>query len=226
MATTLVWPHQLLRPKDTQWSPSAAGYQGGRPFSGAAPQAVSFTGGGLWKAKLIDVALRTREQVNAWHALEGMLTGGVQSIVVPRCDRRHGPRPPVVGVPHDGGVTFDGGILYDGPPDFEATLFANAQLRATSIRIARSGGRPLIGGEHFSVNHGGDLGWRLYRVVALGEGNWVDIRPPLRAAVTAGATLNFTLPRCEMRLANPAGMELTLGLLKYGSPTVEFIEAF
>lgn len=225
MASNLVWPHNSLRPKDTQWSLSAAAYQGGRPFSGAAPQAVAFTGGPLWRTKLIDVALRTREQVNAWHALEGLLTGGVQTIVVPRCDRRHGPRPTVVGVPHDEDVPFDGDVLYDGLYDFSAVIVGAHALRSTTLHMEWAGGRPLTWGMHFSINHGGDIGWRLYRVVSV-DGGEVGIRPPLRAAVPDGTTPNFELPRCKMRLTNPAGMELTLELLKYGSPSVEFVEAF
>lgn len=232
MATDLIWPHEVFRSKNMQWSLSAAAYQGGRPFSGGAPQAVAFTGGGLWRAKLIDIALRTRDQINAWHAFEALLTGGATTIIVPRCDRRHGPMPPNIegGVPHSDGSSFGDGSLYYAP-GIIAYVAEDADLRATTLKIAMEGNRPLIGGEHFSIDHGGDVSWRLYRVVRVlnvsgGGVNTVEIRPPLRKAVDENDVVDFRLPRCVMRLADPEGMALTVEMLRRASPTVEFVETF
>jgi hypothetical protein len=229
MADPILWPHEMFRSADTVWSLNATSVSGGRPFSGATGQAVSFSGGGLWKAKFVDIRIRSREQVNAWHALEALLSGSVQTVIVPRCDRRHGPRTAAMSyVPHSDGSPFGDGSLYLSA-QINAETTQAADLRDTTLTISISGGRPLIGGEHFSIDHGGDVGWRMYRVARVwtesGE-TTIEMRPPARADIPAGTRLEWDLPRCTMRLADPNGMELTLQQLKRAQPSIEFREHF
>lgn len=230
MATDLIWAHEVLRPRDMMWSPTDSSIEGGRPWSGDAPQTVDFSGGGLWRADLIGVALRTREQINLWHALEGLLNGRTRTIVVPRCDRRHGPRLQNGGIsePFTDGTYFTDGTGF-ATDTFSHTLFEDAALRATSVRISRNGARALTGGEHFSINHGGAWGWRLYRVLrildASGGVSTVEIWPPLRDASDENMSVDFRLPRCTMRLAERNGMALTVEMKRRANPTVKFVEA-
>lgn len=206
----LLWPHHLLRPTDDAWTPWRAGLSGGQPFSGASAQAVSFDGGPLWRAELIDIALRMPEQINAWHAIEALIGGSTRRIVLPRCDRRFG-------------LFLQGA---SGP--ITATALAGAAVRATTVRLGLTNAAPMAAGVHFSIDHGGDLGWRLYRTVAVPSGapaGSVEIRPPLRAAIVIGQAVEFDLPRCVMRLLDPNSMKLTRQMLKRGRQTVAFLES-
>lgn len=85
--------------------------------------------------------------------------------------------------------------------------------------LAEDSGAALLGGEHFSIDHP-VKGWRLYRIGRVldvaGDVHTVEIEPPLRAAVTAGETAEFDLPRCVMTLA--------AGAAEAFEPTVEFTD--
>src|SRR4051812_13153350 len=65
---------------------------GGQTAGGTVPLA-RLDGGGLWKATLADIPIKTREQVLAWRALAAICDGGVAPIVVTKCDARFMPAP-------------------------------------------------------------------------------------------------------------------------------------
>lgn len=232
MAEFEVWPHRLLRPKTIGWSISGGSIDGGRPLGGGASQLAVFGGGGLFVARLSEIAIRTREAQMAWLALEAALDNGATPIVVSRCSMRTSPllRSGHGGVPHSDGTPFSDDTLYAGATVASVTT-QPAAFRATSLSFTLLGGRPLIGGEHFSINHP-TAGWRIYRVfrivslapVAGGFSYSVQFRCPLREAVDAGVTIEWDLPRCLMRLADPDGMALDEELLKFASPSVSFVE--
>jgi hypothetical protein len=79
-------------------------------------------------------------------------------------------------------------------------------------------GAPLSGGERFSV---GERGYRVIR--ALGSGQY-HIEPPLREAVTAGASVNFDWPAVKCRVAPGESFAPTLRIGRYGDASIRFLE--
>lgn len=229
------FPPSLLREEALLWELKGVTVGGGES-AGGQEALTRLDGGGLWKASLNGVALRTADHVRAWRALAAICDGGVQPVVVPMCDGRHIPAPEVNGVrvasldvvPHSDGATFSDGSGYASSV-VEASLAVAAVLRATSLTVTLTAGSALRGGEYFSIDHA-DLRWRLYRVrtaVDNGDGTFaVTIRPPLRAAVTAGSVLEFDRPKCVMRIASADAMDLMLEQRRRGRPSVSFVEAF
>lgn len=169
---------------------------GGTALSGET-DVIETDGGGRVYAEFGDGDLIDRDRVLAWRALVTQLAGGTVAMEVPFCDIRHQPH----GGEHiatygDGAVHSDGTPFAGGGPFGEAT--AAAALRATSLEFNGAFSRPLIGGEWFSIDHG-DKGVRAYRVAAV-EGSILRFMPPLRKAIPVGQALDFSNPRCLMRV--------------------------
>ncbi|WP_257164690.1 hypothetical protein [Bradyrhizobium sp. SRS-191] len=236
MGQILHFPTGLLRETQLTWQLSGRTISSGQTGAGFEPMAET-TVGGLWRAELGSIPVRTKPQVHAWRALEALLDSGATTIILPMCDKRYFPVPVVGGAPlySYGTVSLDDGTLFDDGTGIEqpvvvAFLAQDAGLRATSVRLLFLQGAPLQGGEHFSIRHG-NLGDRLYRIAQVkidpvtGYSD-VTIRPPLREATPAFTPLDFDAPKCVMRIANAESMKLSLQLRKWGSPTATFVESF
>ena len=234
------FPDILQRENAILWELTGTTISGGQTSSGIMPM-TRLDGGGLWKATLSNVALVEIDQVLAWRAIAAHCDGGAQPIILPMCDLRHAPIPLISGqrvfhvddVPHSDLSPFDDDTPYQHDIQTMISAFADGPLplRATSIAIHITVGGQVKGGQYFSINHP-TVGPRLYRIVEVtfdhGGGFTVcTIRPPLREATAEAQTpLNFNHPACVMRLATTDAMDLTLQMRKYGTPTVNFIEAF
>jgi hypothetical protein len=233
------WPIELQREQSILWELTGTTISGGQTSSGIMPM-TRLDGGGLWKATLNDVSLVEINQVLAWRATAAYCDGGAQPIILPMCDLRHAPIPLLNGkrifnipdVPHSDNSPFDDDAPYQH--NLQTTIIATADgpigLRSTSIAIHVTVGGQLKGGQYFSIDHP-TVGPRLYRIVEItfdfGGGGVCTIRPPLREALTEASTpVEFNHPACVMRLASVDAMDLTLQMRKYGTPTVNFIEAF
>lgn len=107
------------------------------------------------------------------------------------------------------------GILSSTP--IAATLGADAAIGVVRLTINQSAGATIRAGMHFQV------GERSYRLISGSGTNW-RVLPPLRDALTSGATLNFNDPRLRCRLERDDGMDIMLELLRFGKPSVTFIE--
>jgi len=228
------FPYSLMREDSVQFDLQSATIGGGVTMGGLMPIA-RLDGGGLWKATMRDIFLRTPDHIRAWRALSAICDGGFQPIIVPMCDKRFFPAPVVGGsrlvaisAPHDNDAPFDNDSEYAGSV-VEINVVDAADLRATSLTVDLVAGSDLMGGEYFSIDHE-DLRWRLYKIrtaVANGDGTWaITIRSPLRAAIDAGTPLEFDRPRCVMRLSTPGAMDLVLEQRKRARPSVSFIEDF
>jgi len=236
MDALLHFPTALLRETQLTWALSGRTVSSGQTGAGFEPMAET-TVGGLWRAELGSIPVRTKAQVHAWRALEALLDSGATQLILPMCDKRYFPVPVVEGVPlyAYGPVTLDDGtLLSDGTgiaqPVVVAYVTEGADLRATSLKILFVQGAALQGGEHFSIRHG-NLGDRLYRIAQVRIEpvtgySQVTIRPPLREAVPAFTQLQFDAPKCVMRIANAESMKLALQQRKWGSPTASFVESF
>ncbi|MGJ4888961.1 hypothetical protein ACQR1Y_12245 [Bradyrhizobium sp. HKCCYLRH3099] len=232
------FPGRVLRDTALTWQIGGRSISAGQTGSGVEPTAET-SGGGLWRAELASVRIRTPDEVRCWRVLEGLLDSGAAQVIVTMCDKRYFPVPEVNGAPllsyGDLPVTDDGTntALFDddtgiAQPVVVAYVAEDAALRATEIAISFVQSGELMGGEHFSIDHP-NLGPRIYRIVKVVEeegASRVTIRPPLREAVQALTDVEFDAPACVMKVASAESMRLTLDQRRRGSPTASFIESF
>lgn len=104
-----------------------------------------------------------------------------------------------------------------------ATLNANAALRAVQIAINMTQGSAIRAGQYFTIAN------RLYRirtiVSVVGSVTTLTFRPTLRAAALSGAAVIFTRPVCTMKFASDdQGAEFDT--FRGGAISLEFVESF
>lgn len=198
---------------------------------------VSTDGGGFWQRSIGDVVLATKEKRQAWRAIAARCDGGANPLAVPFVDIDHQPWPLVGGVPltgygaipHSDDTFFSDGSGYYRPVIAAETVGA-AALRATTLTIHFVNGGPLIGGEHFSINHPTES-HHAYRIVSVeldeDTGDSIcTIRPPLREAVADGTLLDFDKPTCLMRPFPPNSLHLVTDMIGMARPSPVFVEHF
>jgi hypothetical protein len=216
------------------FEPVGTSRSGGQSFTGAEQILVSPTA--RWRASVtIPIADRRHgpaERQNLVLAYRSMRAGGRASVIIVPCQDGRGPahRAGIVpcgiaGVPHSDGAPFSDGTghhqAYTG-----AVLAADAPLNATQIALTIPAGLTPLPGMRFSPPDN-----RLHQiddVLGLESGaTWiVRIGPWLRAAYPAGTIMDFDFPRCRMRMASDDTGQLNLSMNKFGSPSIEFDEAF
>ncbi|MBN9018719.1 MAG: hypothetical protein J0H11_15000 [Rhizobiales bacterium] len=218
------WPGAVLRSANINLRLSGQDLGGGRSLSGS-EQTIS-TDAGFWKLDIGGVVLKGRPEVMLWRALEGALDGRSNTIDIVICDVTRG-RVGGEAVPHSDGTTFSDGSMYVGGSP--VTTAASATLRAGLLVLDTAGAYELIGGETLSIDHGGDIGPRLYRIrqITNVDGDTVTVRitPPLRAAVASGESVEFARPKGRFKLAEAEGMAAELDLKRRAQPSVGFVEA-
>lgn len=224
----MVWPCGVLIARDRLWSPSnGAARDGGRTLGGIR-RTTTWQAGGAWRATLSGIWIRTREQILAAQAMDALLDGGATKIAVGRCPGRTAP---VLGayVPFSDGAIFrDGAAFESGGPN--GVLVSGADKFATALTFDWSG-PPLLGGEDFSVET--TEGPRLHRIARFdsitvtptGHRYVAELRPPLRAPVSAGDQMNFARPHCLMQLDNAGSFAAMLEINRTGRFDAEFVEA-
>lgn len=208
---------------------------GGQSTSGQV-QTAKTDGGGRWVVEAADAQLFERGQLNLWRKFEALLDGGGTEVVVPLCDIRQAPVPVIDGKPYFGSRDLphsDGALFSDGAGYAQLPVYAetggSAPLRATTIPLHMIQAGDVIGGEHFSLDHA-TAGRRMYRIARVvsddDAGNLVvQIRPPLREAITAGMVADFNKPGCVMRQATAEAAPAVEGHI-LASASISFIESF
>lgn len=226
---TFVFPTRLFKPQSLKPSLVGAALDGGRSLAGD-NQFADFGAGGYWQVEFGEQALWSRAKVLAWRALAAAADSGATDILVPLADRRHQPlENPLVTPDPFGLTTWDDGLTPWAPDQVTAEVTADAALGDTQLECTFTAPRALLGGEHFSVKHA-TWDWRLHRISRLvsgglgtGDATVIDVRPPLREAIVAGALLNFDSPRCLMRA--DGDIEPNIEMLKFGRASARFKEA-
>lgn len=110
-----------------------------------------------------------------------------------------------------------------GLPTF--ALAQNAALNATQITVTRARGGLLRRGMFFSI------GDRLHAIRSISGENGgagpidLTIRPWLLDDYGAGTALNFVDPRCVMRPATDDTARAALELMRFGTTTLDLVEA-
>ena len=202
------WSPDLVASSES-WFLRGGTRTGGQSFLGQEQLVTSPTA--RWTATLT-IPLGSRAKILAFNALMGALNGRVGTVLVPMND--------LLRAPLRAGVR----------PFYDARLFrtaADAAMNATTLQVARQVGGAVLPGQHFTVDG------RLYRVVTAPGGDTektvdfpVTLRPWLRADVEGGTFVDFARPACTMRLASDDTGKLELQLARFGTVTLDFIEAF
>lgn len=197
---------------------------GGVSLSGV-EDSIATDGGGRWYAVADDVSLHRRERIMTWRAFKSAISGGIDPFVFPICDARHQPIAGKIKVPHSDGTPFSDDTLYS-QGSCEVYVAADAPLRATTLQLDIVNlGRPLVGGERFSIDH---PVWRhrcyqIGRIIAQSDtAATVQFHPPLREAVTAGTPVDFNNPRFVARVDGQMSAPMTNP--KFASGSVRFVE--
>lgn len=165
------------------------------------PQRLITAGGPLWILTLDQIIGRGREGRLALNALMGALQGGTPILMRP-CECRLAPLGDGFSLgasPASAGSPFDDTLAGEATPIVAAFVDDYARRETTLETAVTAGARPLREGDQFGVEHD-DWGPRMHRLIRdNGDGSF-DIRPPLRAAVSADQAVDYNRPGCVMRL--------------------------
>lgn len=187
---------------------------------------IASDGGGRWYAEMGDIALTSRNKIMAWRAFKAATGGGVDRFIFPICDARHQPTNGRSQVPHSDGTSFSDDSLYS-QGDCAAELTADAALRATTISISMALGKPLIGGERFTIVHPAmrERAYSVGRILAQTDTSaTIQFHPPLREAAPAGTAVDFNNPRFVAGI--DGAMRAPLANPRFASGAVRFVEDF
>jgi hypothetical protein len=224
---TIEFPRKLLHERTHDWN-IVGNTMGAGQTTGASVD-VRSDGGGFWSASLNEIRFRDRTDALLWRAVRQLCNGGVNPIVVPRNDTVFAPFVNGVKskeVPHSDGTFFSDGSGYYQPM-IDITC-GPAGLRGTALDIILNYAGQLMGGESFSIDHP-VMGWRIYEISTItmftAINGRINFNPPLREAVDDGTRLEFDRPRCLMKLASPAAMDLNVTTYPFSLVGVKFIES-
>lgn len=201
----LIWPAGVA-PTQASFGLTTKTAVSQRPFSGVEQRLKR--PGEHWRSDL-EFARLTDEKAGLLDGLLAALDGQLGTVLVPVFRRQD----VLVTILFEGGpFAFDNGFSFDNGYQFqfqtedgEGLISEPAAVGATQVKIGGFAAAQTVlkPGDHFGL--GGD---RIYRVagiapvVADGSGvATVPIRPGLRAAISAGAPVQFKKPLCRMRLA-------------------------
>lgn len=221
----IFWPISALRPKDVTISPLSRNTSTDVSLSGV--QQIISSDAGIWKIKYENIPVLDRQSVLIWRALEGLLQGRLNRIIVPIREFYQPYLPGTLSfigdpTPFSDGAFFSDGIGF-GTVAILVKVGTPAARRATAIHVAIFSADIIVAGQHFSIAN------RMYRITQVSYGSLSDavlqFTPPLREAVTVNDVVEFDNPSCIMRLLNDDGMMLKLDTNLWGFPAVEFIEA-
>lgn len=221
----LVFPTWRFPFRSKDFDVDQALISGGRALNGD-EDTIAADGGGRWFADLGDADLYSRDRVMLWRAFKSAIRYGAIPFVFPVCDIRHQPSNGPASVSHSDGSSFSDDSLYDSE-DCTAELSAGAALRATQITLTMLLGKPLIGGERFTIDHP-TMRHRCYQIglvlAQTATTATVQFHPPLREAADAGAPVDFNSPRCVVKL--DGAMPAPLSGPRWASGSVRFVEDF
>lgn len=200
---------------------------GGESINGEI-DAIATDGGGRWQVTYSGIDLTNPRVQRQWEAWEAYLDGGAVDCLVPMLSVARANRPFGGGQP-----ARVHGLLADDPlfptslayaaPYINASITADAALRATELTINVTRGAPLQGGETFSID---GRGYRIQRVKSrpTTQSAVVDIRPPLREALTNGDALEFAFPLLKCRLQPNQDIGLDIFQNQSANTSITFVE--
>lgn len=222
-----IFPVHLFNPANVKSSIDGRVITGGESINGEV-DTIATDGGGRWQVTYSGIDLTNPRVQRQWEAWEAYLDGGAVDCLVPVLSLARANRPFGGGYParvHS--LVYDDALfpttLSYAAPYISATLSASASLRATELTINVTRGAPLEGGETFSIDG------RAYRIARVKsrpsvQSAVVDIRPPLRSALTIGDSLDFSFPAVKCRMQPNQDVGLDIFQNKTSSASILFFE--
>lgn len=230
----LTFPIHLWNPSGIRCRIAGQAVQSPPSLSGVS-QVLRTDGGGFWVVEYTGITLNSANKLRGWRAWEAQLDGGATRVIAPVPDLFLAPRP-VAG----SGYALPSGLVSTSDDEYfpEAIAFATpliiasaeaAALRATQITLTVEQGSRVKGGQFFSIDHPG-AGRRMYQTSRVlsrdGQTATVEIRPPLRQAITDDTPLDFDWPGFEAIKVPDVEMTADIRIGKYASDlSVTFREA-
>jgi hypothetical protein len=231
----VAWPENVL-PSKVMFHPDIPSASGGPSFGGQ--EQVVFSSAGRWKASLTMSLWRTvsglvpATRILAARAMVAYLKGRSNTVYMGVFDETYSPSALagdgyglITGIMHSDGTLFSDGSGY-AQYATPALLAANASQgdMAAVITLLKSD-QQVQAGQYFGF--GASELYLINSCVADAvSGNWdVQFWPPLRSAHSAGETVNFDTPTCEMRLANDDSGQLSFGPNMSADQSLDLVEA-
>lgn len=218
------WPPQLV-PQSAPADPIRNSVVGPASLSGFR-QAVSSLAT-AWRLSYVRIPIHTPARINLARALSAQIDGPVTPVIATVFDRR-ALKPfaaaddldVVLSGFGDGGSFGDGSMF--SQPGIAVAVSASAARLSTTLSLALIKSSALVPGMQFSI------GVRLYRIGKIVDQSasaaTVEVWPPLREAVLAGATCEFVLPQVKCRLTAESSYALGIDFGRVGYLDVQFIE--
>lgn len=226
MSVPIILPTAVLPPQSLLFTLINRSTSGGLGVSGT--EQVVISGAQRWRAKYVTRIVNVQQRL-LLHSMLALSDGRANPWIIPVCAGFQiftgSDMVPVAlsDTPLSDGSKFSDGSEYVGGPS--AIAVSTGSVRAVSLTIQMSDRTPPLPGMHFSTSD--DM---LYRIASVQKTDLnlysVNFRPGLRSAVTVGDVLDFSRPRCRMRLANDNSGDIDLELLRFAPATLEFLEDF
>lgn len=225
------FPIEDFRVNVGQWRTVFGAVTSGRS-KGLIEQTSVTTGGPLWVFECGAQVGADSDHRKRWRALIVRMRSGTIEVEVPwqigdLATPLSGAEPQL-GLSFSDGSTFSDGSGFSSGPLLSATLTAAAARRATQISFSTSNIDDLIGGEPFTiVNSDGARLHLIGKIISqIGANYVVEIEPPLREAAIIGQALDFSDPRCLMRLQNAQEALGEVDVVRQIRPQIVFVEHF
>lgn len=222
-----IFPVHLFNPSNVKANLASRVITGGESINGEI-DAIATDGGGRWQVTYSGIDLTNPRVQRQWEAWEAYLDGGAVDCLVPMLSVARANRPFGGGQPaRVHGLVADDALfptsLGYAAPYISAAITADAALRATELTINVTRGAPLQGGETFSID---GRGYRIQRVKSrpTTQSAVVDIRPPLREALTNGDALEFAFPLLKCRLQPNQDIGLDIFQNQSANTSITFVE--
>lgn len=224
-AEIVAWPTAFLKPLSIEPNVVAFTRSGGRTLGGL--ERVVRTDRGFWSIVYRGVPLATPAQRRLWNAVAEHCGGAAGLLEVPVWSFDAAPWPAgTVGgrvlTSHSDGTSHGDGTLYAQSP-IGVEMVNDVAIGATSVTMRILYGIEALTGVRFSC------GGALYRTglpTAIAGADWtVPVSPAIRAPIAAGASLEFGLPTCLVRLASDREMDVIFSRGGVDRRDVAFLEA-
>jgi hypothetical protein len=220
----IAWPRSDLPYRSAMFARRFLSRSGGQTITGV-EQVVS-SSSEYWIAT-IGFRIRNSAQILAYRALQAQQWGRAAQWIIPACPRIGVPAaPPAYDVSwsDDWADDFSTGPAPTIIPPGEGALvtaLAAVGARSVTFKFADPAFTPQAG-MFFSI---GDRLYSIGTVTLVGTRTYtVTFAPSLRAAAPIDSVVEFTSPRCLMRLVEDNAGQLDLDMLRFSDQTLNFVE--
>ena len=230
--TAIIWP-SYISPNSIDWWLDTPTKSGGQSILGNGR--IVATPAARWRATMTVRIWGTQGDPNQmlfWRSFAAWMGGRAGSVTIGPFDLLtpeilKAVAPENIALSFSDGALFSDGSAFPGDTSVAGTVWltASAQAGAATASVVNFGLGALQAGQYFGLG-----GTELHIITAATKstnGSYsLSFAPPLRAAWSAGAELDFTAPRATMRLSadDTARQKITIGGV--ADVTLDLVEVF